>query len=96
MIHDQRYLEAELWRMDGELAYRGGEAEAASASLRNAVEVASTQGAGWLELRAAHSLASRFPDRAVRDRLEDLVGTMPSGHDLAPFRRAVALLSQAG
>ena len=36
---NQRYLEAELWRVDGELAYRSGESEAA-ASLRRAVEVA--------------------------------------------------------
>ena len=27
--HNQRYLEAELWRVDGELAHRGGETEAA-------------------------------------------------------------------
>ena len=79
---DQRYLEAELWRVDGELAYRSGEAEAAAASLRNAVELASAQGAGWLELRALHSLASRFPDQTVREQLGDLVETLPSGHDL--------------
>lgn len=60
---NQRYLEAELWRVDGELAYRSGETEAAAASLRSAVEVASAQGAGWLELRARHSFASRFPDQ---------------------------------
>jgi DNA-binding SARP family transcriptional activator len=43
---NQRYLEAELWRLDGELAYRSGETDAAAASLRNAVEIASAQGAG--------------------------------------------------
>src|SRR5262245_63940616 len=31
---NQRYLEAELWRIDGELAYRSGERETADASLR--------------------------------------------------------------
>jgi ATP/maltotriose-dependent transcriptional regulator MalT len=60
---NQRYLEAELRRVDGELAYRSGETEAAAASLRSAVETAAAQGAGWLELRALHSLASRFPDQ---------------------------------
>lgn len=60
---NQRYLEAELWRVDGELAFRSGETEAAAASLRSAVETASAQGAGWLELRALHSFASRFPDQ---------------------------------
>jgi tetratricopeptide (TPR) repeat protein len=48
--HNQRYLEAELWRVDGELAHRGGETEAAAAALRRAVEIATAQGAGWLEL----------------------------------------------
>ena len=62
----QRYLEAELWRVDGELAYRSGEAEAA-ASLRRAFEVASAQGAGLWERRARHSLADRFPDLPVRE-----------------------------
>ena len=94
--HNQRYLEAELWRVDGELAHRGGETEAATASLRRAVEIATAQGAGWLELRALHSLASRFPDQAVREQLADLVETIPSGHDLPAFRVATGLLSESG
>ena len=93
---NQHYLEAELWRVDGELAYRSGEAEAAAASLRNAVELASAQGAGWLELRALHSLASRFPDQTVREQLGDLVETIPSGHDLPAFRAATGLLNEPG
>jgi tetratricopeptide (TPR) repeat protein len=93
---NQRYLEAELWRVDGELAYRSGEAEAAAASLRNAADLASAQGASWLELRALHSLARRFPDRNARERLADVVGTIPSGHHLPPFRAAAELLSEAG
>jgi len=94
--HNQRYLEAELWRVDGELAHRSGQTAAAIASLRRAVEIATAQGARWLELRARHSLASRFPDRAVREQLSDLVETMPSGHDLPAFRAATALLSESG
>ena len=31
--HDQRYLEAELWRVDGQLAHHGGDVDAASSSL---------------------------------------------------------------
>ena len=60
--HNQRYLEAELLRVDGELAYRCGETEAAADSLQSAVEIASAQGAGWLKRRALHSLVSRYPD----------------------------------
>ncbi len=93
---NQRYLEAELWRVDGELAYRSGETEAAAASLRSAVEIASAQGAGWLELRALHSFASRFPDRTLREQLGDLIETIPSGHDLPAFRAATGLLSESG
>jgi tetratricopeptide (TPR) repeat protein len=91
--HHQRYLEAELWRVDGELAHRGGETEAAGASLRRAVEIATAQGAGWLELRALHSLASRFPDPAVREQLRNLIETLPSGHHLPAFRAATDLLN---
>ena len=93
---NQRYLEAELWRVDGELAYRSGETEAAAASLRSAVETASAQGAGWLELRALHSFASRFPDQTLREQLGDLIETIPSGHDLPAFRAATGLLSRSG
>ena len=93
---NQRYLEAELWRVDGELAYRSGEAEASAASLRAAVELASAQGAGWLELRALHSMAGRFPDPTVREQLGDLVDTIPSGHELPAFRAATDLLGEPG
>ena len=37
---NQRYLEAELLRVDGELAYRSGDATAAAEALRSAVRIA--------------------------------------------------------
>src|SRR5262249_55727964 len=92
---NQRYLEPGLWRVDGELAYRSGDPEAA-VSLRRAVEAAEAQGASWLELRAFHSLASRYPDQALREQLGDLVKTIPSGHDLPAFRAATGLLNESG
>jgi tetratricopeptide (TPR) repeat protein len=92
---NQRYLEAELCRVDGELAYRRGDSDA-PASLRKAVEVAEAQGASWLELRALHSLARRCPDQALREQLGDLVRTIPSGHDLPAFRAATGLLNESG
>jgi DNA-binding SARP family transcriptional activator len=92
---NQRYLEAELWRIDSELAYRGGESDAV-ASLRSAVETSEAQGASWLELRALHTLVSRYPDHALRERLGDLLETIPSGHDLPAFRAATDLLNESG
>jgi ATP/maltotriose-dependent transcriptional regulator MalT len=92
---DQRYLEAELWRVDGELAYRSGESDAA-ASLQRAVEVADAQGASWLQLRALHSVASRYPDHALREQLGELLETIPSGHELPAFRAATGLLNESG
>jgi hypothetical protein len=89
---NQLYLESELQRVDGDLAYHLGETDAAASSLRAAVESASAQGASWLELRALHSRVSRFPGQALRDRLGDLVETIPSGHDLPAFRAAQTLL----
>jgi DNA-binding SARP family transcriptional activator len=91
---NQRYLEAELWRVDGELAYRGGDSEAA-ASLRRAVEVAGAQGASWLELRALHSLVSRYPEHGLREQLAELVETIPSGHDLPAFQAAINFLNDS-
>ncbi|MGH7821985.1 MAG: hypothetical protein ACREQ9_19660, partial [Candidatus Binatia bacterium] len=64
--------------------------------LRGAVEIASAQGARWLELRALHSFASRFPDQTARQQLRDLVETIQSGHDLPAFRAATDLLSDSG
>ena len=93
---NQRYLEAELWRVDGELAYRSGETEAAVASLRSAVEVAANQGAAWMQLRALHAFASRFPDQTARGQLGDLIETIPSGHNLPAFRAATDFLSESG
>jgi ATP/maltotriose-dependent transcriptional regulator MalT len=89
---NQRYLEAELWRVEGELAYRSGDTDDATASLRHAVETATAQGARWLELRARYAFSSRFADPARREQLRTLVRSMPSGHDLPAFRAAQGLL----
>ncbi len=55
---NQGYLEAEMLRVDGELAYGSGDAEAAGVSLQASVDVARAQGAGWLEKRALESQAT--------------------------------------
>jgi DNA-binding SARP family transcriptional activator/tetratricopeptide (TPR) repeat protein len=94
---DQRYLEAELWRVDGELAHGSGYIEAAASSLRTAADVARAHGAVWSAMRALQSHASRFPDDSVVfERLGATLATIPSGHNLPPFRAAADLLSPAG
>ena len=95
--NDQHYLEAELWRVDGELAYYGGDFDAAATSLVRAVEIARAQGADWLALRALSTHASRFPeDQTVREQLQDVVETIPSGRDFLAFRSATELLRRPG
>jgi tetratricopeptide (TPR) repeat protein len=89
----QHYLEAELWKTDGELAYRGGETDDAAESLRRGAALAEAQEAGWLELRVLHSLLTRFEEPEARRQLERLVETLPSGHDLPAFQAAIDLLA---
>jgi tetratricopeptide (TPR) repeat protein len=91
----QRYLEAELLRVHGELAYRSGETDVAADSLRGAVQLADTQGARWLKLRALHSLVSRFPEPTARTELAQLLEAVPSGRELPPFRAANDLLASS-
>jgi hypothetical protein len=64
--------------------------------LRRAVEIAQAQGASWLELRALHSLVSRYPDQALLEQLKNLVQTIFSGHDPPAFPAATNLLGESG
>jgi DNA-binding SARP family transcriptional activator/tetratricopeptide (TPR) repeat protein len=55
--HDQRYAEAALWRIDGELLAAAGDPAEAEAAFQRACSVADAQGARWLRQRAEQSLA---------------------------------------
>src|SRR5262249_47299497 len=69
----QRYFEARLCRLRGEvLPVRSGAAEG-EPWLRKAVECAQTQGARSLELRAATSLARLWRDQGKRTEARDLL-----------------------
>lgn len=89
---DQRYLVAELLRVDGECAYSLGESAVAETALRRSVDVARGQGADWLTLRALGSLSSRFPAANLKAELADHLNSLPSGHDLPAFRASRAVL----
>jgi hypothetical protein len=67
---NQRCLEARLWRLDGDLAYRGRETDADAASLHSAVEITAAQAASWAKLRALHFFAGRFSDQTLREQRE--------------------------
>ena len=54
--HQQRYLDAEFWRVDGEILAAAGDPSRAETSVRRALAVADTQGADWLYQRAEESL----------------------------------------
>jgi class 3 adenylate cyclase/DNA-binding SARP family transcriptional activator/predicted ATPase len=56
IAHDQRYAEAALWRVDGELLAAAGDPAGAEAAFRQALAVADAQGARWLHQRAERSL----------------------------------------
>ena len=94
----KRILEAELYRLQGELLRQAGREDAASDSLRRAVAVARKQRARTLELRAAVSLGRQLqswgkPDEARSVLTRSLEGLEP-GLDLRDYRDARGLLLQ--
>ncbi|AGW95012.1 adenylate/guanylate cyclase domain-containing protein [Cupriavidus sp. DF5525] len=96
----ERYYEAELHRLKGELllqcATAGTEQEAAQACFHQAIEIARRQGAKSLELRAALSLARLWQQQgkteAARQILTGLQEAFTEGFDSADWQQAKALL----
>jgi predicted ATPase len=95
---DERWWEAELHRLQGELVLaakndgdRDDRGDRAEACFQNALEVARRQQSRSLELRAALSL-SRLWSRSRRDEARRLLGgvleTFSEGHDTADLRAA--------
>jgi DNA-binding winged helix-turn-helix (wHTH) protein/predicted ATPase len=97
--HNERWWDAELHRVRGELLLAGGadEDEAEAAYLR-ALEIARTQQARALELRAATSLARlwRTQGRAddARLLLQNLYSWFAEGFDTIDLPKAKALLDE--
>lgn len=92
---------AELFRLEGVVRGRLGDAEAEERWLARAVETARAQGARWLELRATVSLADfarreagagADARRRARDALARQLESIREGHDTADLRAARALL----
>ena len=94
----ERYFEAEIHRLDGNLRVaKNGAAEAEACYVR-ALEVARAQQARSLELRAACDMARLWAGRGERARAADLLapiyGWFTEGFDTADLIEAKALLDE--
>jgi class 3 adenylate cyclase/predicted ATPase len=98
----ERWYEAELRRLRGELLRRTASADTAEMEVcfRKALDVAQEQGAKWWELRAAASLARLWAKQAERRRAHDLLAPIYSwfteGFDTPDLRKAKTLLHELG
>jgi len=101
----ERWSEAELYRLKGELLLRSKArrhcaplAEQADASFRHALEVAGFQQAKSWELRAATSLGRLWQSQGKRKQASDLLapiyGWFTEGFDTADLKDAKALLDE--
>jgi predicted ATPase len=97
-VTDERYHEAELHRLRGELLEKTGNEAAAEESYRQALAVANRQSAKTFELRAATSLARLWRDRGKRAEARDLLapvyGWFTEGSDTPVLQEAKAVLDQ--
>jgi predicted ATPase len=94
----ERYVEAEIRRLEGNLLLaENGWAEAEACYVK-ALEVARAQEARSLELRAATSLARLWGERGrsaeARDLLAPVYGWFTEGFDTADLKEAKALLDE--
>jgi len=95
---NERCLEAELYRLWGELLLKQGNEADAEVSLRKAVEVARCQSAKSWELRASISLARLWCKQdkidEARQILKKIYGWFTEGFDTPDLKEAEALLNE--
>jgi class 3 adenylate cyclase/predicted ATPase len=95
---DERYWEAELYRLKGELLQTRGDVSAAEEAFDEAVRVARKQGARSLELRAAMSMCRVRTMMGRREEgrqmLEPIYRWFAEGIDTPDLREARMLLDQ--
>jgi class 3 adenylate cyclase/predicted ATPase len=96
----ERFYEAELCRLKGELLLMGGQVDKlrAEGCFREAVEIAEHQKAKALELRAAMSLARLWAEQGrrleARDLLAPVFGWFTEGFETLDLKDAKALLDE--
>ncbi len=97
---EERYYEAELYRLKGELLLQQSEnsAPAAAASFQQAIDTARQQQAKSWELRAATSLARLWQQQGktaeARELLAPVYGWFTEGFDTADLKDAKSLLDE--
>jgi predicted ATPase len=93
---EERFEEAELHRLRGELLNSMGERAAAEINYHQAIETAKRQGAKIWELRAVTSLARLWRNEGKCHEARDLLGPIyncfTEGHETLDLREAKALL----
>jgi class 3 adenylate cyclase/predicted ATPase len=96
----ERWFEADLERIMGEVLAQGARVEEAGASFSRAMAIARKQGARMWELRAATSLArlqvERGEPRKARNLLAPVYGWFTEGFDTPDLKDAKALLDELG
>ena len=96
----ERWYEAEVNRIAGEVALKSNEPDSAKATayFRRALAIARAQQAKSWELRAAMSLACLWRDQGKRDEAHDLLapiyGWFTEGFDTLDLKEAKALLGE--
>ncbi len=97
---NERWCEAEIHRMAGEIALRSPQPDAAKAQayFERALVVARAQQAKSWELRAAMSMARLWRDQGKRQQAHDLLapvyGWFTEGFDTLDLKEAKALLDE--
>jgi predicted ATPase len=93
---DERYWEAETYRLKGELLLEIGGSSEAATCFRRAIEIAHSQRAKCFELRATTSLAGLSSKQGKRDEarqmLGEIYGWFTEGFETADLKEAKALL----
>jgi predicted ATPase len=95
---DERFAEAELRRLQGDLLNVAGDRASAERSYHQALAIAKRQSAKLWELRAATSLARLWHDQGKRTEARNLLspvyGWFTEGFDTPVLRDAKALLDE--
>jgi tetratricopeptide (TPR) repeat protein len=95
---DERCIEAELYRLRGDVLRRTGDQVTAEANYRQAIAVAKRQSAKIFDLRAASSLARLWHDQGkveqARELLAPVYGWFTEGFDTLDLKEAKALLDE--